>query len=209
MADDEPIVREIYIDASPEETFPYLTESDKYRLWMGLSAELDARPGGIFRVDPNGRDVISGEFVAVEPPHRIVFTWGWDEPGRPVPAGFNHRRDRADPQSGTAQALLSTVASPASVHREKGMAAGWPHYLAPEDRGGGRRAGTRSACRPDPQARVVRYFPSQSWRVRSHAADRAVVPRRLAEVCRRVGMGVDDRSRGRRQVARPGLHGHW
>ena len=50
MADDEPIVREIYIDASPEETFPYLTESDKYRLWMGLSAELDARPGGIFRV---------------------------------------------------------------------------------------------------------------------------------------------------------------
>jgi uncharacterized protein YndB with AHSA1/START domain len=70
VADDEPIVREIYIDASPEETFPYLTESDKYRLWMGLSAELDARPGGIFRVDPNGRDVISGEFVAVEPPHR-------------------------------------------------------------------------------------------------------------------------------------------
>jgi len=128
VADDEPIVREIYIDASPEETFPYLTESDKYRLWMGLSAELDARPGGMFRVDPNGRDVISGEFVAVEPPHRIVFTWGWDEPGRPVPAGSTTVEIELIPQGrGTVLRLVHRGLT--GVHREKHMA-GWPHYLA-------------------------------------------------------------------------------
>lgn len=128
MADDEPIVREIYIDASPEETFPYLTESDKYLLWMGLSAELDARPGGIFKVDPNGRDVISGEFVTVEPPHRIVFTWGWDAPGRPVPAGSTIVEIELIPQGrGTLLRLVHRGLS--GAQREK-HATGWPHYLA-------------------------------------------------------------------------------
>ena len=38
------------------------------------------------------------EFLAVEPPHRIVFTWGWAEDGRPVPAGS------------TAEVAVSTMA---------------------------------------------------------------------------------------------------
>jgi uncharacterized protein YndB with AHSA1/START domain len=77
MADDEPVIKEIFIDAAPAEVFPYLTQSEKYVLWMGLAAEIDARPGGIFKVDPNTRDIIFGEFLEVTAPHRIVFTWGW------------------------------------------------------------------------------------------------------------------------------------
>jgi len=45
MAADDPIVKEIFIEAGPEEIFPYLTESGKYLLWMGVSAELEAYAG--------------------------------------------------------------------------------------------------------------------------------------------------------------------
>ena len=54
MTDARPIVKELLLDATPEEIFPYLTQSDYYTQWMGVAVELDARPGGIFRVDPNG-----------------------------------------------------------------------------------------------------------------------------------------------------------
>ena len=67
MTDDEPIIREIFIEATPEEVFPYLTQSDKYVLWMGLTAHLDPRPGGIYQIDPNTRDIILGEFIEVVP----------------------------------------------------------------------------------------------------------------------------------------------
>jgi len=87
VAESEPIIKEIFIEATPEEIFPYLTQSEKYVLWMGLTAEIDARPGGIFKVDPNTLDVIYGEFLEVSPPKRVVFTWGWKEAGHPVPAG--------------------------------------------------------------------------------------------------------------------------
>ena len=29
----------------------------------------------------------SGHFVELDPPRRLVFTWGWEMPGNPVPAG--------------------------------------------------------------------------------------------------------------------------
>jgi uncharacterized protein YndB with AHSA1/START domain len=127
MADDSPIIKEIFIDASPEEIFPYLTESGKYLQWMGVSAQLDARPGGIFEVDPNGRDVIAGEFLEVEPPHRVVFTWGWKEPGHPVPAGSTRVEIELTPQDGGTLLRLTHhgLTSPIRDRHDSG----WTHYL--------------------------------------------------------------------------------
>ena len=36
---------------------------------------------------PNGRDVVVGEYVELDPPHRLVFTWGFDGDGRATGAG--------------------------------------------------------------------------------------------------------------------------
>ena len=46
-----------------------------------MEAELDPRPGGIFRVTQTGKSrvVARGEYVEVDPPRRIVFTWGWEQ----------------------------------------------------------------------------------------------------------------------------------
>ena len=39
------IVREVYIDALPEEVFPYLTDAAKMVVWKAVGAEIDGRPG--------------------------------------------------------------------------------------------------------------------------------------------------------------------
>lgn len=81
------IEREVRISAAPETVFSYFTDPEKYVKWKGQHAELDPRPGGVFRVDFDGKDVARGEFVEIEPYHRIVFTWGWEAEGHPIPPG--------------------------------------------------------------------------------------------------------------------------
>jgi uncharacterized protein YndB with AHSA1/START domain len=68
------------IAAPPEVVFSYFTDPERYRLWQGVDAELDPRPGGVFRIHMTGRTsmVVSGAYVDVEPPTRVSFTWGWE-----------------------------------------------------------------------------------------------------------------------------------
>ena len=67
------------IGASPATVFSYLTESDKFSAWMGVGAELDPRPGGQYRIDVDGEHVAIGEYREVDPPHRVLMTWGWQD----------------------------------------------------------------------------------------------------------------------------------
>ena len=72
--------RELHIAARPETVFAFLTDPAKMIRWMGKEATLDARPGGICRIDINGY-VTRGEYVEVVPHSRVVFTWGWENEG--------------------------------------------------------------------------------------------------------------------------------
>ncbi|MCI0439276.1 MAG: SRPBCC domain-containing protein [Chloroflexi bacterium] len=83
----EVLERSIRIAARPETVFSFFTDPKKMTLWKGVSATLDPRPGGIYRVDINGRDIARGEYVEVVPYSRIVFTWGWEGEGSMVPPG--------------------------------------------------------------------------------------------------------------------------
>jgi uncharacterized protein YndB with AHSA1/START domain len=74
------------IAATPEEVFAYLTDPEKYTRWKGERAELDPRPGELYRVRMGPDAVALGEYVEVEPPSRVVFTWGWEGNGV-VPPG--------------------------------------------------------------------------------------------------------------------------
>jgi len=73
------------IAAPPEAVFPYFTDPALIATWMGDRADLDPRPGGVFAVDV-GASPARGTYLAVEPPTRVVFTWGL--PGsQTMPAG--------------------------------------------------------------------------------------------------------------------------
>src|SRR4051794_20133269 len=84
------VEREVEIAASPETVWEFLVDEDKVVRWMGESITLDARPGGAESHFVVPGHVAAGEFVELEPPHRLVYTWGW-EPGEdgpnPVPPG--------------------------------------------------------------------------------------------------------------------------
>ncbi len=74
------------LEAPPAAVFRYLTEPDRYVRWQGVKAELDPRPGGVFRVWMDADTVARGKFVEVDAPRRVVFTWGWEGHDR-VPPG--------------------------------------------------------------------------------------------------------------------------
>jgi uncharacterized protein YndB with AHSA1/START domain len=69
-------------------------------------AEVDARVGGRYRIDnalPDGRTIsISGEFLDVVPPSRLVFTWKTD-PG----SGLEERVTvRFEPRGGETEVIV-------------------------------------------------------------------------------------------------------
>jgi uncharacterized protein YndB with AHSA1/START domain len=68
----------VRIAATPEVVFPYFTDPKLLVTWIGERAELDARPGGTIAID-FGATAAHGSYVTVDPPHRVVFTWGIPE----------------------------------------------------------------------------------------------------------------------------------
>ncbi len=77
------VEREIRIEADRVTIFPFFTDPARMVRWLGLGATLDPRPGGVFRVNTFADYFVEGEYVAVEPHSRVVFTWGFEN----VPAG--------------------------------------------------------------------------------------------------------------------------
>jgi uncharacterized protein YndB with AHSA1/START domain len=80
----QPIVQERVISAPAEAVFEAWSDPSSMSEWMcpgpdmsHATVEVDFRVGGRFRIVMHGeRDYIhSGEYLAIEPPRRIVFTW--------------------------------------------------------------------------------------------------------------------------------------
>ena len=127
------VVREIAIDASPETVWQFLVDPEKATRWMGMSATLDPRPGGVYRVEVIPGHTASGAFVELDPPNRLVQTWGW-EPDE------NGEARSVQPGSTTIEIELVAEGDGTLLkftHRELPDAAnaeshahGWDHYFA-------------------------------------------------------------------------------
>src|SRR4051794_21421894 len=77
MAPTEPLEVRVHIEARPETVFAHFTDPVRYVAWMGVEANLESVPGGVYHVRMRDGVEASGEFVEIEAPRRIVFTWGW------------------------------------------------------------------------------------------------------------------------------------
>ena len=123
----EAVVREVRVAARPETVFPFFTDPAKMTLWKGVEADLDPRPGGIYRVDVTGRDVVRGQYVEVVPNRRVVFTWGWERSGSPLPPGASTVEVDLIPDGDGTIVRLTHRDLPAG---EAGaFAEGWEHFL--------------------------------------------------------------------------------
>jgi uncharacterized protein YndB with AHSA1/START domain len=121
------VEREVRIKARPETIFPFFTDPDKMVKWMGIEVTLEPWPGGVYYCNITGPNRARGAFVAIEPPHRVVYTFGWEGEGQSVPPG-----------SSTVEVTLTTDGDHTIVRlRHSGLPVetggshveGWEHYL--------------------------------------------------------------------------------
>jgi uncharacterized protein YndB with AHSA1/START domain len=119
--------RTLSIDASPDTVWEFFVDPQKLMRWKGIDAELDARPGGSYYCEVIPGHTARGEFVELDRPHRLVFTWGWDG------------NDKVPPGTSTIEVELTSEGDGTSlrfVHRDlpdaeqvTSHAHGWDHYL--------------------------------------------------------------------------------
>ena len=73
------------VHASPTVVFSYFTDPSLLMTWIAEQAEIEPRPGGRFYLEI-GTVSLQGTYLVVDPPHRVVFTWGVAG-DRTLPAG--------------------------------------------------------------------------------------------------------------------------
>ena len=120
------VTTEVRIEASPDAVFPFLVEPDRIVRWKGVEADVEPRPGGRYRVNVTGRNVAVGEYVEIDPPRRVVFTWGWE--GDPqLPPGSSTVTIELIPDGTDTIVRLTHVGLPDGA--DAAQLEGWKHFL--------------------------------------------------------------------------------
>ena len=115
----------IDIEAPPEVVFAHLVSAERMVSWMGQHAELRPVPGGEFAVDINGY-LIRGEYLVIDPPHRVVVSWGMAG-AEDLPPGSSRVEFILTPTSSGTNLNLRHTGLPET--RARTHASGWHNYL--------------------------------------------------------------------------------
>lgn len=122
----EPVTASVHVAADPEVVFEYFTRPEAMVRWIGEYAVLDPSPGGEFTLDIGGV-AVRGQYLEIDPPHRLVISWG-HAGSQLLPPGASTLEIRLEPHAGgtTVQIIHSGLPEPEAVeHRD-----GWRHFLA-------------------------------------------------------------------------------
>jgi len=115
----------IDIEATPDVVFALLPTPDGMVTWMGQYANLQPIPGGSFTVDINGTP-IRGSYLEVDPPHRVVVSWGVAGSEEHPPGSSRVEFTLVASSGGT---RLEVVHSGLPDSRTSMHASGWEHFL--------------------------------------------------------------------------------
>lgn len=121
------VERDMTIAARPATVFAFLIDPQRIVQWMGKMATIDPRPGGLFRLDYNGRDIARGAFIEIVPNEKVVLSWGWEAVDSATPPGASTVEITLQPEGkGTRLRLrhLGLTPGEAMSHAE-----GWDHFL--------------------------------------------------------------------------------
>jgi uncharacterized protein YndB with AHSA1/START domain len=81
VIDGDSVIHEVVLPAPAEQVFGMFTDPRQLIRWIGISADLHPRPGGGFRFEVAPGQFCEGQYVVIDRPVRLVFTWGWTDPG--------------------------------------------------------------------------------------------------------------------------------
>ena len=119
--------RTLAIDASPETVWEFLVDPDKLMRWKGINADLETQPGGIFRCEVIPGHIARGEYVEIDKPNKLVFTWGWDGSEDVPPGSSTIEIELASDGDGTSLRFVHKDLPNAEAIASH--AHGWDHYL--------------------------------------------------------------------------------
>jgi uncharacterized protein YndB with AHSA1/START domain len=122
----EPFRHSVYIAAEPEQVFEYFTRPEAIVRWMGDYAVVDPRPDGEFTLDINGVPV-RGRYLEVEPPQRLVISWG-HAGSETLPPGASTVEITLAPEKGGTMVRVEHRDLPDLEARQHAL--GWPHFFA-------------------------------------------------------------------------------
>ena len=122
------VTREIKINAPPEVVFDYFVDPTKSVRWHATRADLDPRPGGTYVLAVTPGSVVLGEFVEVDPPRRVVFTWGW-QGSEQIPPGSTTVDVTLEADGDYTLVRVTHRDLPTDEARAQ-HAMGWEHYLS-------------------------------------------------------------------------------
>jgi uncharacterized protein YndB with AHSA1/START domain len=80
------LARTVLIQAPRALVFGYFTDSERWARWWGAGSTIDPRVGGAVLMVHPGNIQVAGEILEIDPPARLVFTYGYVS-GTPMPAG--------------------------------------------------------------------------------------------------------------------------
>ena len=139
------VVSEIHIAAPPDTVYAYFIDPDKMARWMGSRLQLEPRPGGTYALDINAQARARGTYLEVEPPARVVFSFGWEDDQNVPPGSSTVEVTLAQDGDGTHVRLVHRGLQTADMREQHRL--GWQHYLV---RLGAAAAGADPG--PDPNA---------------------------------------------------------
>jgi len=119
--------RTVVIQAAPQTVFSFFTDNDRWASWWGAGSTIDPKSGGrVYIRHANGIES-SGEVVEVQPPIRIVFTYGFNS-GSPIPPGSSRVTISLE-QHGAATRLDLRHEFPEATTRDEHVQ-GWRYQLS-------------------------------------------------------------------------------
>jgi uncharacterized protein YndB with AHSA1/START domain len=123
------IERTVHIAARPELVWSFWTDPARIVEWWGRPTEIEVHPGGAIRVELDNGNTAVGTFTELEPPRRLVFTFGWEEfaPGEPLAPGTTSVEVTMSPDGDGTLLVLRHFDMP--VTHAADHERGWAHYL--------------------------------------------------------------------------------
>lgn len=119
--------RTVVIHAEPQVVFRFFTDPERWAKWWGKGSTIDAKPGGKFLIQyPEGTQA-AGEVLEVQPPRRIVLTYGYVS-GKLIPVGGSRLTIDVAPHARGSRVSLRHEIAEASVRDEHVQ--GWRYQLS-------------------------------------------------------------------------------
>lgn len=128
MSLEHALERGVLVAARRETVFRCFTETPLWAAWWGPGSSIAAHPGGALLIQFPGNVSVTGAVIEIDAGRRIVFSYGYADPGQPIPpAGSRVTLTLDDAEAGTRVNVRHELHDPAVRDHH---VQGWRHQLA-------------------------------------------------------------------------------